>query len=76
MGLSAKPTLQYIGFVNAPSTSFSIANNCLGANALNAIFTALPNVSGQTITVTGNPGINQPGYDPTIATSKGWTVAA
>jgi hypothetical protein len=56
--------------------SFSVANCKLSAAALNEIFTGLPTVTGQTITVTGNYGINQAGYDPTIATAKGWTVTA
>lgn len=55
---------------------FSIANNKLNAEALNALFTGLADVTSnpQTVTVTGNPGILEAGYDPTIATSKGWTV--
>jgi hypothetical protein len=56
--------------------SFSVASCKLSAAALNEIFTGLPTVTGQTITVTGNYGINQAGYDPTIATAKGWTVTA
>jgi hypothetical protein len=56
--------------------SFSVASCKLSAAALNEIFTGLPTVTGQTITVTGNYGISQAGYDPTIATAKGWTVTA
>ena len=56
--------------------SFSVASCKLSAVALNEIFTGLPTVTGQTITVTGNYGINQAGYNPTIATAKGWTVTA
>ena len=56
--------------------SFSVASSKLSAVALNEIFTGLPTVTGQTITVTGNYGINQAGYNPTIATAKGWTVTA
>ena len=56
--------------------SFSVASCKLSAVALNEIFTALPTVVGQTITVTGNYGINQTGYDPPIATAKGWVVTA
>jgi hypothetical protein len=56
--------------------SFSVVSCKLSAAALNEIFTGLPTVTGQTITVTGNYGINQAGYDPTIATAKGWTVTA
>lgn len=58
-------------------TTFSVASNRLNAAALNQLFTDLASgVSAQTITVTGNLGINEPGYDPTIATAKGWTVTA
>ena len=56
--------------------SFSVASCKLSAVALNEIFTGLPTVTGQIITVTGNYGISQSGYDPTIATAKGWTVTA
>ena len=56
--------------------SFSVASCKLSATALNEIFTGLPTVTGQTITVTGNYGISQAGYNPTIATAKGWTVTA
>jgi hypothetical protein len=52
--------------------TFSVANCKLSAVALDEIYTNLPTVSGQTITVTGNYGIA--GDDPTIATAKGWTV--
>jgi hypothetical protein len=54
--------------------SFSVANFQLSAAALNEIFTGLPTVVGQTITVTGNYGTSQGGYNPLIATMKGWTV--
>jgi hypothetical protein len=54
---------------------FSIANNRLNAAALDALYTSLGTAAGaQTVTVTGNPGTS--GHDPTIATAKGWTVAA
>ena len=56
--------------------TFSVASQRLSAVALNEIFTGLPTVTGQTITVTGNYGINEAGYNPTIATAKGWTVTA
>ena len=73
--LSALPSL-----ARAPVTgmrfSFSVAGCKLSAVALNEIFTGLPTVTGQTITVTNNYGISQAGYDPTIATAKGWTVTA
>jgi hypothetical protein len=52
--------------------SFSIQSCALGVTALNELYTNLPTVVGQTITVTGNPGTS--GDDPTIATAKGWTV--
>jgi hypothetical protein len=56
--------------------TFSVADNRLSAAALNEIFSGLATVTGQTITVTGNCGILEAGYNPTIATSKGWTVTA
>lgn len=52
--------------------SFSVQDCMLDATALDAIYTALPTVVGQTITVTGNIGIS--GDNPAIATGKGWTV--
>ena len=52
--------------------SFSVASCKLSAAALNEIYTNLPTVVGQTITVTGNYGTAT--HDPTIATAKGWTV--
>lgn len=52
--------------------SFSVANCKLSSTALNEIYTNLPTVTGQTITVSGNYGTA--GDDPTIATAKGWTV--
>ena len=54
--------------------SFSVASSQLSAAALNEIFTGLPTVTGQTITVTGNYGVGGAGYNPGIATAKGWTV--
>ena len=53
--------------------SFSVANCKLSATALNEIYTNLPTVTGQTITVSGNYGTATD--DPTIATAKGWTVS-
>lgn len=50
----------------------SYAGCNLSAAALNEIYTNLATVTGQTITVTGNPGTTSD--DPTIATAKGWTV--
>jgi hypothetical protein len=52
--------------------TFTVANCKLSAAALDEIYTNLPTVTGQTITVSGNYGIA--GDDPTIATAKGWTV--
>jgi hypothetical protein len=52
--------------------TFSVANCNLSSTALDEIYTNLPTVSGQTITVSGNYGTD--GDDPTIATAKGWTV--
>jgi len=56
--------------------SFSVASCQLSAAALNEIFTGLPTVIGQTITVTGNYGVDGAGYNANIAIEKGWTVAA
>jgi hypothetical protein len=53
--------------------TFSVASCNLSSSALNEIYTNLPTVSGQTITVSGNYGTA--GDDPTIATAKGWTVS-
>jgi hypothetical protein len=52
--------------------SFFVASGKLSATALNALYTSLPTVVGQTLTVTGNYGVS--GDDPSIATAKGWTV--
>ena len=52
--------------------SFSVASCKLSAARLNEIYSNLANVTGQTITVTGNYGTASD--DPTIATAKGWTV--
>ena len=52
--------------------TFSVANCKLSAAALNEIYTNLPTVTGQTITVTGNWGTATD--NPSIATAKGWTV--
>jgi hypothetical protein len=52
--------------------SFSVENCRLSATALNEIYTNLPTVSGQSITVTGNYGTSSD--TPSIATGKGWTV--
>jgi hypothetical protein len=50
----------------------SIANNKMSATSLNAYYTALPTITSQTLTVTGNWGVASD--DPTIATAKGWTI--
>jgi hypothetical protein len=52
--------------------SHSYLNCKLSATELDAIYTRLPTVTGQTITVTGNYGAA--GDNPSIATAKGWTV--
>lgn len=52
--------------------SFSIADLKLSATALNDLYTSLPIVTGQTLTVTGNWGTATD--NPSIATAKGWTV--
>jgi hypothetical protein len=52
--------------------SFSVANCKLSAAALDEIYTNLPIVAGQTITVTNNYGTASD--TPLIATAKGWTV--
>ena len=52
--------------------TFTVANAKMSASALNEMFSILPTVTGQTVTVTGNYGAAT--CDPTIATNKGWTV--
>ena len=52
--------------------TFSVASCKLSATALNEIYTNLPTVTAQTITVTGNYGTATD--NPSIATAKGWTV--
>jgi surface protein len=57
--------------------SFTVASLKLSAAALNELFTSLGTAnSGATVTVTGNPGVGEAGYDATIATAKGWEVIA
>ena len=65
------PTLSRIQATNINYT-FSVTNCRLSSAALNEIYTNLPTVTGQTITVTGNFGVTDD--DPSIATAKGWTV--
>lgn len=52
--------------------TFSITNCNLSGPELNEVYSALPSVTGKTITVTGNWGTATD--DPTIATAKGWVV--
>jgi hypothetical protein len=52
--------------------TFSVASCKLSSTALDEIYTNLPIVVGQTITVTGNYGTT--GDNPAIATAKGWAV--
>lgn len=56
--------------------SFSVANSRMDDAALNLMFTNLPVVVGQTVTITGCPGAAAgTAIDRSIATAKGWTVA-
>lgn len=64
-------SLQKIGIIGL-RTTFTIADCSLGSAALDTLYTNLATVTGQTITVTGNPGTT--GDNPSIATAKGWTV--
>jgi hypothetical protein len=52
--------------------TFTVANWMMSWDALDELYTALPTVSWQTITVTWNYWTATD--DPTIATAKGWTV--
>ena len=65
------PSLARIRSANFRFT-FSVASCKLSATALNEIYTNLPTVTSQTITVTGNYGTATD--TPSIATAKGWTV--
>lgn len=47
--------------------------NNLSASEIDRIFTALPVLSGKTISINGNPGAAT--CDRSIATAKGWTVS-
>lgn len=76
VSMSFGSRLSYFEAPNIPF-SFSVASQNLGAKALNIIFENLPIVTAaRNVTVTGNYGITESGYDPTIATAKGWTVTA
>ena len=57
-----------------PPLTFSVANARMSWNALNEMYTALPNVSWQTVTVTWNYWTATD--NPTIATAKWWTVTS
>ena len=52
--------------------TFSVSSCKLSAAALDALYTNLATVSGQTITVSSNWGTTSD--TPSIATNKGWTV--
>lgn len=52
--------------------TFSVANAKMSAVALNEMYSILPTVTAQTVTVTGNYGTGA--ADPSIATANGWTV--
>jgi surface protein len=65
---SSLSKMQATGF----NFTFSLASCKLSGPQLDAIYTALPTVTGQTITVTGNWGTAS--HTPSIATAKGWTV--
>lgn len=65
------PNLQSIGATGMKFTH-TITNCKMSATALNAYYTALPTVTSQTLTVTGNWGVASD--NPAIATAKGWAV--
>lgn len=54
------------------SKTFTVASCMLSGAELDNIYTNLPTVTGQTLTVTGNYGTTSD--TPTIATAKGWTI--
>ena len=56
----------------APIITTSISPSVMNSAALNALYTALPTITAQTLTVSGNYGYAA--STPTIATAKGWTV--
>jgi hypothetical protein len=71
--LNSCPNVSRIQATFPNNLSFSLVNLSLGPDALDEIYTNLPNASGsRTITVTGNWGTAA--HDTTIATGKGWTV--
>jgi surface protein len=55
-----------------PRFSFSVGSTMLDAAQLNTMFTNLPTITGQTVTITSCPGAAT--CDRSIATGKGWTV--
>lgn len=68
--------LQSLTFSNSGiNSSISFNQDLLGASQLNYIFNNL-SLSGTNkfVRVTANPGISQLGYNPSIATNKGWTI--
>ena len=60
------------GTMSNSKVSINYSNCRLSATALDAIYTALPTITSQTITVSGNWGTATD--NPAIATAKGWTV--
>jgi hypothetical protein len=64
-------SLQYLNGTNL-KFSHSIANTEFDGNELDTYYGLLPTVSGQTLTITNSAGAAFD--DPSIATSKGWTV--
>ena len=67
------PSLQSV-ILTGLTRGVSVANASLSSTALDALYTSLGTAAGsQTITVSGNYGTT--GDDPSIATSKGWTVS-
>lgn len=65
-------SLRTLNVTVGPKFSFSVTYTMLDAANLNALFTSLPTVTGQTITITNCPGAAT--CDRSIATAKGWTV--
>ena len=68
LGCSSSEKIEATGF----KYTFSVAGCKLSAAALDALYTNLATVSGQTITVSSNWGTASD--TPSIATNKGWTV--
>ena len=67
------PSLQSV-VLTGLTRGVSVASASLSSAALDALYTSLGTAAGsQTITVSGNYGTT--GDDPSIATSKGWTVS-